>query len=100
MRVYRLKDNKYEALSFASNNIKQTGSYTISPTSNLFVDYYNDDTGCEFLFSAANFSKGYVNITRYDLVNGIFSGEFECSLYSQTSCDTIRLTNGRFDKKM
>jgi hypothetical protein len=47
------------------------------------------------------YSKGYLNVTKYDLGNRIFSGIFECVLYNpQKSPDTIKITNGRFDVKL
>ena len=38
--------------------------------------------------------------TQYDLQNRIFSGEFECTIIGDGCTDTVRITNGRFDKKL
>ena len=47
------------------------------------------------------FMRGVVYIQRYDLTNRIFSGTFEFTLFDPaTSCDTIRITQGRFDKNL
>lgn len=43
--------------------------------------------------------SGIVEITKYDLQIGIISGTFEFTL-AKPGCDTIKVTNGRFDKKL
>jgi hypothetical protein len=42
---------------------------------------------------------GHLNITKYDLQNRVFSGTFEFTIYKSGS-DTIKITDGRFDKKL
>ena len=45
---------------------------------------------------------GFIKITKYDLVNRIFSGEFEIT-FNNTNCgfgDPVRITQGRFDYKV
>ena len=42
---------------------------------------------------------GKVTLTKYDLPNGIFSGTFEFTL-TKPGCETISVTDGRFDKKL
>lgn len=58
------------------------------------VDYSTNDSGI--------YKKGFINITRYDLQLGIFSGTFEGKLFKVNGSfgDTIRITNGRFDVKL
>jgi len=72
--------------------------YTIN-NSNIYTNYWsftedsnNDD--CSYEQSG----KGFIEITRFDLINGIVSGRFEATLYSD-SCDSIVITKGRFDLK-
>jgi hypothetical protein len=100
IRAYQFVNGKYINISFSTNDIKSIGTYTISPAGTIFLDYDNEVNGCRFLYSHSNFSSGYLKITRYDLQQGIFSGEFEAKLFDQSSCDTLRLTNGIFDKKL
>lgn len=40
-----------------------------------------------------------MSITRFDLSMGIISGTFEFTL-SKTGCETISITDGRFDAKL
>lgn len=42
---------------------------------------------------------GTVNLTRKDLQSGVIPGNFEFTLY-RPGCDTIKVTHGRFDKKL
>lgn len=45
------------------------------------------------------FREGILEITRLDLEEGIISGKFEFVL-AKEGCDTIRVTEGRFDYKL
>ena len=67
--------------------------YRNIPNSN-YVDYSTNDFGI--------YKKGFINITKYDLSTGIFSGTFEGRLYKLNGSygDTIKITNGRFDVKL
>ena len=44
-------------------------------------------------------ATGYVDILKFDLLQGIISGTFEFTL-SKTGCETINITDGRFDAKL
>ncbi len=44
-------------------------------------------------------AAGYIDITKFDLTTGIISGIFEFTLY-KAGCETISITNGRFDAKL
>jgi hypothetical protein len=101
LRTYRYINDKRERIVIFSNNLKTTGLYNISPSGVISVDFKSEILNCTFLHSSQNFSSGFLSITRYDLQAGIVSGEFECKLFdTTTSCDTIRITSGRFDYKL
>ncbi|MEJ7627150.1 MAG: hypothetical protein WKF35_09825 [Ferruginibacter sp.] len=92
-------------ISIGSGNCISTGIYNLSNNVNA-ASYSKSILGslpCE-LSSAdvGTFKNGFLNVTRYDLSSGIFSGTFEFKLFnSQSLCgDTIRITNGRFDVKL
>jgi len=60
-----------------------------------------NSNNCNFISDPSNYKNGYLKITKYDLSNGIVSGEFEFTLYDSTiGCDTIKITQGRFDKRL
>ena len=43
--------------------------------------------------------QGKLEITKLDMKNGIIAGKFEFTL-TKPGCETIRVTEGRFDKKL
>lgn len=66
--------------------------------SKLFeVKFFNDV--CDY-FSAdsTTYKKGEFRINKLDKINHIVAGSFFITLY-QTGCDTIKITEGRFDMK-
>ncbi len=54
-------------------------------------DLSSDDKG--------TYHKGTLTITRFDLNAGIISGTFDFVL-AKPGCDTIKVTQGRFDRKL
>ncbi len=92
-------------VSIGCSNCTNSGFYDLNNNING-ASYYKTILGsmpCE-LSSSDNgtYKSGFLNISKYDLTTGIFSGTFEFKLYnSQSLCgDTIRITNGRFDVKL
>lgn len=92
-------------ISIGSATCTSDGIFNLSSSSNL-ASYYQTILGslpCQLSTTDAGiFKTGFLNISKYDLTTGIFSGTFEFKLYnSQSSCgDTIRITDGRFDVKL
>ena len=76
-------DSSYNGVQFYRNRLGSN-----------YVDYSTNDIGI--------FKKGFINITKYDLTTGIFSGTFEGKLFKVNGSygDTIKITNGRFDVKL
>ena len=62
---------------------------------------WNDTTlGCDLNSDdPGTYHKGMLTITRLDLQAGIVSGTFTFTL-AKPGCDTIRVTQGRFDRKL
>ena len=96
-------NNFQSKITFGSSGCTNAGIFDISLPLQA-VDYnrfVNTVNTCEFSSSdSGSFRKGFFNITRYDLINGIFSGTFEFTIKSRACGDTIRITNGRFDVKL
>ena len=44
------------------------------------------------------YRQGKLEVTKLDLQSRIISGRFDCTIY-QTGCDTLKITEGRFDLK-
>ena len=54
---------------------------------------------CQFPGNDLYYRRGKLIITRLDKQAGIISGTFSFTLY-KPGCDSIRVTNGRFDRKL
>lgn len=107
IRLYRIANGIREDISIASDSIKTVGIYKINDngrtqhrfqksSEDLSVQY------CEIFYGGIFHRQGYLNITKFDLNNGIISGEFEIQAIN-INCgygDTIKITKGRFDKKL
>ena len=106
VKFFNKSTDKRIDLTVGSDSIRSTGNFIITNTSRarcLFaVNGTSSNPKC-IVFSQYNpTSTGFLKITRYDLINGIFSGEFEFHFYNP-DCgigDTIHITQGRFDKKL
>ncbi|MCW3073456.1 MAG: hypothetical protein JWP69_525 [Flaviaesturariibacter sp.] len=97
-RVYSTSPLKGENIYFGCDSIKNTGTYILTSTSRFKVGWAQSEYGIEAIDTSV-YKKGYLKITRYDLAAGIFSGEFEFIMKKQ-GYDTLRITQGRFDKKL
>lgn len=66
----------------------------------LGATFYNDVTGCNYIFSdpLVKIISGFFDIQKIDKTNNIFSGQFELVI-QKNGCDTVKITNGRFDMK-
>ena len=65
---------------------------------NYSIQYLTDST-CKGILSNvinANSTIGQIEVTRFDKVNRIFSGKFNCKVPLK-GCDTLNITDGRFD---
>ncbi len=102
IRIYSLQNSKYERMNINSNDIHSIGIFNVMGNNGpLFIDYSSENGNCNFNQSANCYLKGSLNITRYDISNGIFSGTFQFEMKDLNfNCDTIRITEGRFDKKV
>jgi hypothetical protein len=98
-------------MSLSSDSIKNVGTYlfkTLSRAKFIFAKYKSDisilycDSDNGNIGGNPNNINGFIKVTRYDLVNKIFSGEFEIT-FNNTICglgDPVKITNGRFDYKL
>ncbi len=103
--VSALFENIKERMSFAmdSTNTNVDFNYAIFGSSQMGFTYSDEKLtpNCSFLFStdSTTATSGNVTLTRYDLQNRIISGTFSFTLI-KPSCSPIRITDGRFDKKL
>ena len=64
--------------------------YSLTVNNNMYVWSKEENT-----FTSA---QGFIELTRFDIPNGIVSGRFEATL-TDASCGTVTITQGRFDLK-
>lgn len=86
----------YVIISFG--NISGKGNYNF-PAFNFSIGWAEVLNNCftpAFDSTSKKFGGGV--ITKYDIINRIVSGTFDCKFKTQT-CDTVFITNGRFDFK-
>ncbi len=93
--------NQQIAISFDSTNYKTIYNYGNNANIKFaFQDFLNQSLCSDVRSTDTNvLVNGKIILTRYDLPNGIFSGTFEFTL-TKPSCETISVTDGRFDKKL
>jgi len=111
VRTYRMDGDFRYSITLSSDSIKNTGIYQIKSFSrckfvygkharDLSISYCSVDNGNGG--GDPNNISGYLKITRYDLANRIFSGEFEIT-FNNIDCglgDPVSITQGRFDYKL
>lgn len=102
IKVYRINSatQDYQNLYLFCRPIDKIGSYDFADSSKTDVYFSDRKTGCDVSSrDAGTYRKGTLTITRFDLQAGIISGTFEFTL-AKPGCDTIKVTQGRFDKQL
>ena len=103
LRTYRYPNEGEEPqyLILYSNNLSTTGTYSFKNKIRSRVRFSDHKTNCNIASydSLSTYSSSNLTVTKLDLNQGIISGTFEFIL-AKPGCDTIKVTNGRFDKKL
>jgi len=110
LRTYRYLGNtgKSQYIRFGGDQIDKIGTYVFTiPTNptipNPYTVYYSDDSKSSpcnnFFLISGTTATGQLVVTRLDKPQGIISGTFSFTL-AQPGCDTIKITQGRFDSKL
>ena len=94
---------KTQEIGLGGTGVNHIGSYKVEPASAVgvsFIDDFRAPSCTEYRSNRAGvYSKGTLTLTRLDLQAGIIAGTFAFTL-AQPGCDTIKVTQGRFDKKL
>ncbi len=81
-------------------NIKGIGTYKYPQDFNFSVGWVKYINNCGIIAFDSTIQKwGAGVITKYDLANGVISGTFNFK-YKTLTCDTVLVTDGRFDIKL
>jgi len=102
LKTYRYPDksNDFQGISLNILTNARVGTFSIQGPDTRAV--FNDNTnGCYWSSrdNTTTYRRGSLTITRLDLAAGVIAGTFEFTLY-QPGCDSVRVTQGRFDKKL
>ena len=73
-----------------------TGTYNLNSLNNSYARYSDILTSCDY--EVDTIQSGTMNILKFDTINFIISGTFEFTIGTSV-CDTIKITEGRFDLK-
>lgn len=91
-----------QSILLGGSSISKVGNYTLLPNGVqkvFFMDYSRSNPCKEYASDNGIYTSGTLTITRLDQQAGIIAGTFSFTL-AQPGCDTIKVTQGRFDKKL
>jgi len=103
LKTYRYPDasNDFQAITLDVSGNLQVGTFSFCSPQSTRAAFNDIKTKCEW--SSADSSSTYrrctLIITRLDKQSGIVSGTFDFTLY-KPGCDSVRVTAGRFDRKL
>ena len=105
VRTYRYPDDSSpgQYIIFGGGQIAKPGTYPFVLKGNreaFFIDL-GQPAPCKEFEEAPDltYRTGTLTVTRLDLAQGVIAGTFAFTLY-KLGCDTIKVTQGRFDKKL
>lgn len=100
IRAFRILNNSdiKGYIQIASSHIGGTGIFNLDDPKHYLLIHRDENCYYDSLEEEV-FREGTLEITRLDLKEGIISGKFEFTL-AKEGCDTIRVTEGRFDYKL
>ncbi len=107
--VYKINNGVKLTMTITSDSIKNIGTFQIGKDSTTRAKFILQKRTIDFAtnfctvdpYSLSNIT-GFVRIIKYDLINRIFSGEFEIN-FNNADCgfgDPVKITQGRFDYKL
>ena len=97
---YPSKDeNDKQIIGIYSDSLTAPGTYPLNIPYHQEALFQDRKTNCYSQQSSTHYRSGTLVITRLDLSQGIISGTFEFTL-AKPGCDTIKVTAGRFDRKL
>lgn len=104
IRVYRYLGNTHKSQDFiiGGDQISNPATYSLTSPSRYTAYFFDTSktSPCDSYYNnPGTTTEGQLVITRLDLQAGIISGTFAFTLH-QPGCDSVRVTQGRFDKKI
>lgn len=90
----------FQSFTIGVANAKQTGTYLFEATGPNGITHFDTSLGAacgmQRYQKPGAYQAGQLTITRFDLANHIIAGTFNFTVH-QSGCDTVKVTQGRFD---
>lgn len=99
--IHTYQISQRQSMVLYVTRIKGIGTYSFRSPQRSRASFDNQIAGCYWSSrdSATTYRRGTLTITRLDRSAGVVSGTFAFTLY-QPGCDSVRVTQGRFDRKL
>ncbi len=92
-------NTNFTSFVIAKNNITTTGLYKLNVDPNAIAKFAKSENNCFYHWTdTLSNHNAYLNVTKFDKLNHIIAGTFEFAL-TTAGCETVRITQGRFDMK-
>lgn len=102
VQAYRYQQqptDNYQYLALSGSRLYGPKTYSIWDSVDTRASFYDRRTSCDLNSRDKDtYRRGTLTITRFDKAAGIISGTFAFTLY-KPGCDTLHITDGRFDYK-
>jgi hypothetical protein len=98
-RYYGVGNNGRQNITIYLDSLSRVGQYNFYFSHNRAA-IFSDWNKCSYPNdSTVIYKEGGINVTKLDLQGAILSGTFKFTL-AKSNCDTIKVTEGRFDIKL
>ena len=97
--IYGSGDNTRQDVIIFSDSLKSVGTYSLSLPNHQEALFHDSKVQGSFYQNEMHYRRGTLTITRLDKQAGIIAGTFAFTLY-KPGCDSVRVTQGRFDKQL
>jgi len=100
IRIQKTPDSTFTDFVIAIDNFSKPGIYFLNTDIGRMAEYGDWYKNClYFKEDTIPGHNSFINVTKFDLPNRIIAGTFQFTL-AKVGCDTIRITEGRFDIKL
>ena len=101
INTYRINEKTTQYIVLGGDSIANIGMYSLvsGPRTVFFSDGTKPSACQDSDGKSSRYCRGVLTLTRLDRQAGVVSGTFWFTLY-KPGCDSLRVTNGRFDRKL
>lgn len=97
LSAYRIDSDRKQDILIGSDSLKVVGNFNFNSKDSPLALFFDTGTKCSYN-EPNDYLQGKLQIRRLDVTNRIIAGTFHFTAYKQ-NCDSIKVTQGRFDKK-